>query len=145
MQPSNQPVTFTHARRIAGYNWPLYAAAAVGIVIGAVVALLPATPSVLRWISVHELTRIVSPTGRVVLVEHLRDLAAALAFGPGLFHFRPRGEWMRLATLTGLTLERERPITPFVRVLVFRRLARQQPRNRAPDRARGPNASAPPR
>lgn len=68
-----------------------------------------------------ELARVLSEGGRLVLVEHLRNVAAALAFGPGLFHFLPRSEWMRLAQASGLRLERERSITPFVRVLVYRR------------------------
>jgi SAM-dependent methyltransferase len=68
-----------------------------------------------------ELCRVVSPDGRVVVVEHLRDLAAALAFGPGIFHFFPRGEWLRLGRGVGLKVERERRITPFVRVFVYRR------------------------
>jgi hypothetical protein len=69
----------------------------------------------------EELRRIVSPEGRVVVVEHLRDLAAALAFGPGILHFFPRSEWLRLGKLAGLELERERRITPYVRVFVYRR------------------------
>lgn len=69
----------------------------------------------------RELSRIVSPDGRVVLVEHLRNLAAALAFGPGMLHFYPRGEWLRLSGLHGLELQRERGMTPWVRVLAFRR------------------------
>ena len=69
----------------------------------------------------EELQRIVSPAGRVVVAEHLQDLPAALAFGPGIFHFFPRGEWLRVGSLAGLELERERPITLFVRVFVFRR------------------------
>lgn len=68
----------------------------------------------------QELRRIVSPAGRVVVVEHLRDLAAALAFGPGIMHFFPRGEWLRLGNRASLEVERERRITPFVRVFVYR-------------------------
>jgi SAM-dependent methyltransferase len=68
----------------------------------------------------QELRRIVSQEGRVVVVEHLRDLAAALAFGPGIFHFFPRGEWLRLGSRASLEVERERRITPFVRVFVYR-------------------------
>lgn len=71
----------------------------------------------------RELARITSADGRVVVVEHLRDLAAALAFGPGLFHFYPRSEWIRLGKLANLELEREHSITPWVRVFVYRRQA----------------------
>lgn len=255
MEATRRPVTFTHARRIAGYNWPLYAAAGCGILVGGVVAAYPGTPPALRWMAAlgiavaawfagasfwafhwmfdrsellrgswvgveaapsprrwvlinaglaettlplheifpeaagkvldifdpasmtepaitrarqqgagvpaltappdalpvedgwadlvlvmlaaheirdrgarerffHELSRIVSPDGKVILVEHLRDLAAALAFGPGMFHFLPRREWLRLGSLAGLELERERRITPFVRVFTVRPRAR---------------------
>jgi SAM-dependent methyltransferase len=69
----------------------------------------------------RELRRVVAPEGKVIVIEHLRDLAAALAFGPGILHFFPRGEWMRLGRSVGLEVERERRITPFVRVFVYRR------------------------
>lgn len=251
MESARQAVTFAHARRIAGYNWPLYAAAGCGVFLGLVVSSCRGTPRALRWIAAlgiavaawfacasfwafhwmfdrsellrgqwvgaeatlspqrwvlinaglaettvplqdifpkaagkvldifdpasmtepaitrareqkdgvpavrahpgalpvedgwadlvlvmlaaheirdggarerffHELSRIASPDGKVILVEHLRDLAAALTFGPGMFHFLPRREWLRLGSLAGLEMERERRITPFVRVFTYR-------------------------
>lgn len=57
--------------------------------------------------------------GVVVLVEHLRDLPAALVFGPGILHFRPRAEWVSLGREAGLKSVDEFPITPFVRVFVW--------------------------
>lgn len=72
----------------------------------------------------HELRRIVSADGTVVLVEHLRDVAAALAFGPGVFHFLPYHEWIRLGRLAGLEVQRERRITPFVRVFLYTPVAK---------------------
>jgi hypothetical protein len=70
----------------------------------------------------RELARILSVGGKVVVVEHLRDWANAAAFGPGVFHFLPRGEWLRLAAVAGLEVEREQRFTPFVRVFVYRHL-----------------------
>jgi len=67
----------------------------------------------------NEVRRIVAPQGRVVLVEHLRDFIAAITFGPGLFHFFPRREWIDL-TCAAFELEKEFPITSFVRVFVLR-------------------------
>ena len=252
MATTPRRITFARALRVAGYNWPLYAAAGVGIVIGVVVLCLPGVPPPVRWLGgtgaavagwfacasfwafhsmfdrselldgqwlteelpqapsrwvqinvgleettlplhevfpgaegkmldlynpavmtepavtrarqqkadvatiavqpdslpvedgwgevvvvmlaaheirddqkrerfFQELWRVVSPEGNVIVVEHLRDLAAALAFGPGILHFFPRGEWLRLGRRVGLELERERRITPFVRVFVYRR------------------------
>jgi SAM-dependent methyltransferase len=48
-----------------------------------------------------ELRRVVTPNGQVVLVEHVRDGANIAAFGPGAWHFQPRGEWQRLAERSG--------------------------------------------
>jgi len=67
----------------------------------------------------NEVRRIVAPQGRVVLVEHLRDFIAAITFGPGVFHFFPRREWIDL-TCAAFELEQEFPITSFVRVFVLR-------------------------
>lgn len=250
MPAAPRPITFTRALRIAGYNWPLYATAAVAVVVGIVLACLADLPTPLRWLGgagaaaaawlacgsfgafhcmfdrsellagrwlteelaqspgrwvqinagleettlplaevfpaaegklldlydpsvmtepavtrarqqkagttesaqpeslpvadgwaelvvvmlaaheirdsqkrerfYQELRRVVSPAGTVIVVEHLRDLAAALAFGPAIFHFFPRQEWLQLGQRAGLEVERERSITPFIRVFVYR-------------------------
>lgn len=73
-----------------------------------------------------ELSRVMKPGGTVVVVEHLRNVAALLAFGPGLMHFYPRGEWLRLARVSGLGVTAEFDITPFVHVFVLRRAAGDQ-------------------
>jgi hypothetical protein len=67
----------------------------------------------------RELRRITSSDGSIIVVEHLRNLAAFIAFGPGLFHFHPRSEWIRLAKQAELSLQSETSITPFVHVFRF--------------------------
>jgi len=61
----------------------------------------------------------IGPRGRLVLVEHLRDGANALAFGPGARHFQTRATWVRLGQAAGLRLEDDVPLTLFVRGFVF--------------------------
>ncbi|MGW7001884.1 class I SAM-dependent methyltransferase [Streptomyces sp. NPDC054933] len=71
-----------------------------------------------------ECARLLRPGGAVVLVEHCRDAANAAVYGPGAWHFMPRGEWLRLAARSGLTVAHESRIARYVTVLVLRRRTR---------------------
>ena len=68
-----------------------------------------------------ELGRVLSPAGRVVVAEHLRDCANLAAFGPGFLHFLSRRTWVRCFAGARFVIDREFSITPFVRVFVLRR------------------------
>ena len=64
----------------------------------------------------REAARGIAHDGRVVIVEHLRDLPNFIAYGPGAFHFHSRHEWVTSIRKSGLRICRERRITPFIRV-----------------------------
>jgi len=66
-----------------------------------------------------EVARVLSANGRVVIIEHLRDLANFAAFGPGFLHFQSRREWINVAASADLALANEFSITPFVRVFLL--------------------------
>lgn len=66
-----------------------------------------------------ESKRCLRPGGRVVLVEHLRNTANFLAFGPGFVHFHSPASWRRCWEVAGFRLADEFCITPFVRVFVL--------------------------
>ncbi len=72
----------------------------------------------------REVARTLSDNGRVLVVEHLRDVWNLLAYGPGAFHFLSRGTWMRTFEAAGIEVVRETSLTPFVRVF---ELARNTP------------------
>jgi hypothetical protein len=64
-----------------------------------------------------ELSRVV--TDRLLVVEHVRDFANFIAFGPGFFHFFPDGEWRRLGKGAGFRLGASGRMTPFVRYYIW--------------------------
>lgn len=66
-----------------------------------------------------EIARVLRPTGRLLLVEHLRNPANFLAFGPQFVHFYSRRLWLNLAQHANLNLIHESRITPFIGLFVF--------------------------
>jgi len=70
-----------------------------------------------EWFS--EARRCLRKNGRVVIVEHVRDLANFLAFGPGFLHFHSQGSWHRAWERAGFRSHDEFRITPWIRVFVI--------------------------
>lgn len=54
-----------------------------------------------------------------MLVEHVRDLANALAFGPGCLHFYSERTWQREWLAAGFRCRQHFRITRFVRGFVL--------------------------
>lgn len=66
-----------------------------------------------------ELHRILEPRGRIVLVEHLRDLNNFLAYSLGAFHFIGRGAWRTAFEQAGLRVAETLRINPFITCFVL--------------------------
>lgn len=66
-----------------------------------------------------EARRSLGEGGKVVVVEHLRDLANFVAFGPGFMHFHSAATWRKSWESGGLKRVDDFRITPFVQVFVL--------------------------
>ena len=77
-------------------------------------------PSV-RHAFFRELSRVLTPTGRIILVEHHRDAANFLAYGPGFLHFLSPRTWRRAAGHAGFQIRATNWFTPFVRCQTWER------------------------
>jgi ubiquinone/menaquinone biosynthesis C-methylase UbiE len=71
----------------------------------------------------RDLARVLRVGGEVVLVEHLRDWANFLVFGPGFLHFFSKRAWRRAAATAPLEVRTDFSMTPFVHVFLLRRMS----------------------
>jgi SAM-dependent methyltransferase len=71
----------------------------------------------------REIARVLRTGGELFVVEHLRDWANFIAFGPGFLHFLPGRVWRQAASAAGLRMRSHFSLTPFVYVFVLRRPA----------------------
>jgi hypothetical protein len=109
------PTTGTLA---CSYNaWPLSAESADVIFALLAIHELRAEKERAAWFA--EAKRCLRKGGRVVLVEHVRDVANFLAFGPGFLHFHSCASWRRSWESAGLRSVNQFRVTPFVRVFVL--------------------------
>jgi SAM-dependent methyltransferase len=69
----------------------------------------------------QEIARVLRVGGELVLVEHSRDWANFLAFGPGFLHFFSTRTWQNAALAADLPMQLHRTLTPFIHVFVLRR------------------------
>ena len=68
-----------------------------------------------------ELNRALSPHGRVIVVEHLRDAANYFAYNVGARHFHSRASWLGTFKASRLEVADEIKLTPFVTAFFLRK------------------------
>ncbi|QNL47879.1 methyltransferase domain-containing protein [Olivibacter sp. SDN3] len=72
-----------------------------------------------RIIFFGELRRALKPGGKIIVVEHLRNLANFLAYTIGCFHFLPASVWNRTFDGSSLQCTGLLRITPFVNAFIL--------------------------
>jgi SAM-dependent methyltransferase len=109
------PVTGTLAA--PHHAWPL-PAQAVDLILG-FLAIHEFRTEAARIAWFAEARRCLRPGGLVLLVEHVRDFANFLAFGPGFLHFHSPANWRGCWEAGGLKAVDEFRVTPWVRIFVL--------------------------
>lgn len=67
----------------------------------------------------QELRRALSPTGQIIVTEHLRDTANFFAYNIGAFHFHSKSSWLKAFQSSGLRVAEEIKITPFITTFIL--------------------------
>ncbi|MEO9070107.1 MAG: methyltransferase domain-containing protein [Ginsengibacter sp.] len=67
----------------------------------------------------RELRRALSPTGQIIVTEHLRDTANFLAYNIGAFHFHSKATWHKAFQSSSLRIVKEIKITPFITTFIL--------------------------
>ncbi len=72
-----------------------------------------------RVMFLKEIRRVLSDEGRLLVVEHLRNIPNFLAYTIGAFHFFSKKDWRNCFNAAGLAIEKEIKITPFVSIFIL--------------------------
>lgn len=67
-----------------------------------------------RSLFFQQLNAALKPDGKIIVVEHLRDLPDFFAYNIGFFHFHSAKEWRRTFAAADLRIEKAHTVTPFI-------------------------------
>ncbi|HMG82104.1 MAG TPA: hypothetical protein VK559_03635 [Ferruginibacter sp.] len=67
----------------------------------------------------EELKRVIVISGRIIVTEHLRDMANFLAYTMGAFHFHSKPTWLKTFTASGFVISKEIKVTPFITTFIL--------------------------
>lgn len=66
-----------------------------------------------------ELYRIIKPTGKIYITEHLRDVPNFLVYTIGFFHFYSKKAWLKTFQKANLKIRHEIKLTPFISTFIL--------------------------
>lgn len=72
-----------------------------------------------RVVFFNEIRLVLKPTGKIIVIEHLRDVPNFLAYNIGFLHFISKSEWKQTFNLSKLLLKKEQKITPFISIFTL--------------------------
>jgi hypothetical protein len=69
----------------------------------------------------RQLQNALSPDGKIIVLEHLRDIPNFMAYNIGFFHFYSKREWLNTFTASGLVIQSEIKLTPFLSTFILQK------------------------
>ncbi|MBS1555409.1 MAG: methyltransferase domain-containing protein [Bacteroidetes bacterium] len=69
-----------------------------------------------RVVFLKSLKASIKPTGKIIIVEHLRDFVNFLGYNVGFFHFLALHTWIKNFDEVGLVVRSQDTFTPFVKI-----------------------------
>lgn len=67
-----------------------------------------------------ELKRIIKPSGRIFITEHLRDISNFMVYNIGFLHFIPKRKWHKSFDEANLQIEKKVKVTPFITTYILK-------------------------
>jgi SAM-dependent methyltransferase len=72
-----------------------------------------------RIVFFKELKRLLKPSGKIVVTEHLRDVPNFLAYTIGFFHFHSKNNWFNIFRKSELKVSEIKKITPWITTFIL--------------------------
>jgi SAM-dependent methyltransferase len=74
-----------------------------------------------RIVFFQEINKKLKPNGKIIVLEHLRDLPNFIAYTIGFFHFLSKKEWRKTFLDANLQIQSETKITPFLSLFILQK------------------------
>lgn len=73
-----------------------------------------------RTLFFKQLNKALNKNGRIIVVEHQRNLANFIVYNIGFFHFLSNNTWLQTFTSADCTVEQKFNITPFIKTYILK-------------------------
>jgi cell fate (sporulation/competence/biofilm development) regulator YmcA (YheA/YmcA/DUF963 family) len=74
-----------------------------------------------RIVFFQQMEKALQESGKIIVVEHLRDFNNFMAYTIGFFHFFSKSEWKKTFSGSHLSIQKEIKITPFVSAFILQK------------------------
>ena len=71
----------------------------------------------------REMNRVTKPSGKIIVIEHLRDIKNFIAYTIGFFHFYSKSTWLQTFEHANLIVNQEIKSTPFITIFILEKNA----------------------